>query len=380
MTARAAPFRSSNATRLGMIEAGRAFAAMAVVLFHADTLVLRNLPEAVSLPGATLGERGVDFFFVLSGFIITFVHAGDIGQRTQVSRFVKKRIARIYPLLWVVVTATITLNIAVDSEFYPLAKLWTSYTLWPSLEWPSPAVAWTLRHEVLFYALFGLAIFSRRFGSIIISAWFALCMLQIILLLMGRSLPGIASMVFSPLNLQFAAGCGIGIVFLRYGDRHWRSSLVSGSILLLAAAAIMLSADVPNRTVLEYTDSSGIGADLAFAFIFGAIVHGLAGASMHVRAPRLLLLLGAASYAIYLAHSSVLGLTSRFLPSVFPEDGMIAGLAHFILFTVAVSAGVVLHLLFEKPVGGWLTSILFDRKTEIQATPIAPSEVNKRKA
>jgi peptidoglycan/LPS O-acetylase OafA/YrhL len=58
----------------------RAIAALLVVAFH--TPIILGLPVA-ALPLSSLvrsSYRGVDLFFVLSGFIIAHVHAVDIGR------------------------------------------------------------------------------------------------------------------------------------------------------------------------------------------------------------------------------------------------------------------------------------------------------------
>ena len=48
------------------------------------------------------GHAGVDFFFVLSGFIIYYIHQGEIGQQRFLPAYLYKRFARIYPTYWIV--------------------------------------------------------------------------------------------------------------------------------------------------------------------------------------------------------------------------------------------------------------------------------------
>ncbi len=58
------------------LQAGRAVAALAVVFFHAaistDTFT-NGMPQSIRWI-AGFGYLGVDFFFVLSGFIIAYIH------------------------------------------------------------------------------------------------------------------------------------------------------------------------------------------------------------------------------------------------------------------------------------------------------------------
>jgi peptidoglycan/LPS O-acetylase OafA/YrhL len=70
----------------------RAFAIMAVLIFHAD----RNI-----LPG---GYLGVDIFFVISGYLITKIIITEVMDgRFSYSRFIHKRIRRIVPAMFFVV-------------------------------------------------------------------------------------------------------------------------------------------------------------------------------------------------------------------------------------------------------------------------------------
>ena len=89
------PSATLSRNRLGLLEAGRAAAAIAVVLFHLDSIVSAHVHGAPTFPLFAVGERGVDFFFVLSGFIITFVQARDVGHRDRMVNFVRRRFVRI---------------------------------------------------------------------------------------------------------------------------------------------------------------------------------------------------------------------------------------------------------------------------------------------
>ncbi len=77
------------------IDGLRAFAVLAVVVFHAFPSVL---------PG---GFVGVDIFFVISGYLITGILLADLGtDRSSFRHFYARRIRRIFPALVVVLLAT----------------------------------------------------------------------------------------------------------------------------------------------------------------------------------------------------------------------------------------------------------------------------------
>jgi exopolysaccharide production protein ExoZ len=77
----------------------RGLAALAVVAHHAVTSTgafVGVVPaEVESILG--MGYLGVDFFFVLSGFIIMYTHMGDSPSKGNVQRYVSKRLVRIFP-------------------------------------------------------------------------------------------------------------------------------------------------------------------------------------------------------------------------------------------------------------------------------------------
>ena len=85
------------------IEAARGLAALLVVTRHC-TQMLSGARYFGALPLGGLfvfGHAGVDFFFVLSGFIIAYIHAGDLGRPERFGGYASKRVIRIYPTYWV---------------------------------------------------------------------------------------------------------------------------------------------------------------------------------------------------------------------------------------------------------------------------------------
>ena len=73
---------STETGTLASLQAGRALAALAVVAFHLSIMMGEDRYGGVPVFGAATryGYLGVDYFFVLSGFIIAHVHGRDIGR------------------------------------------------------------------------------------------------------------------------------------------------------------------------------------------------------------------------------------------------------------------------------------------------------------
>lgn len=92
----------NNQLQLKTLQQGRGLAAMAVAAFHLSLLLgdTRYLNDAVFLKFTQRGNLGVDFFFVLSGFIIVFAHYKDINHPARVSDYLLKRFTRLFPVYW----------------------------------------------------------------------------------------------------------------------------------------------------------------------------------------------------------------------------------------------------------------------------------------
>jgi len=95
--------------QFNLLQVYRGLAALMVVLLHAQDIINRNieLHKDSLLKIFTFGWIGVDFFFVLSGFIIFYVHQSDIGQVKKFKQFIIKRLLRIYLIYWIVLFAKV---------------------------------------------------------------------------------------------------------------------------------------------------------------------------------------------------------------------------------------------------------------------------------
>ena len=169
----AVPGGDSARHKLQGIEACRGFAAVLVVFYHAGRLI--SLPQYYNyIPLGDFfgfGHAGVDFFFVLSGFIITLVHRRDLGRPAALGRFCYRRFVRIYPLYWIVTAIVCVLALFSPDRAARLAPghLVASLLLLPHGQDPLLGVGWTLEHEMLFYLAFALAIASRRLGLVLVA-------------------------------------------------------------------------------------------------------------------------------------------------------------------------------------------------------------------
>ena len=98
---------------LRFVQVLRGFAAIAVLLYH--TGVYAGIYFNNPIYFFENGNLGVDFFFTLSGFIITYIHLKDIKARGRVKVFLVKRFVRIFPFYWMILLVVI----ALDPSLFP---------------------------------------------------------------------------------------------------------------------------------------------------------------------------------------------------------------------------------------------------------------------
>ena len=322
--------------QINSIQLFRGLAALAVVAHHA---VLSNSAFVSVMPNwvhATLGQGnyGVDFFFVLSGFIIFFIHQHDQTGYPAARWYVLKRFVRVYPVYWSValpLAGTYFLLSGLLGATDRNISVFSSIVLLPANGVPVLSVAWTVIHEILFYLVFLTFFYRKQLLAQLLVGWAAV----IILLNASSDVPaGVYNYLFSKLNLEFM----LGILAAKCLHR------VSSDKI---AAALALAGIVIGFTSL-YAINTGLPHQLRLLFAFGMALVIMGAVKLestrNLRWLGLLLLLGNASYSIYLVHNPFLSISQRLLASL--GVGWAVGL--FVGIVLATVAGVVFHLVIEK--------------------------------
>jgi len=316
--------------KLQSIEAARGVAALMVVAFHAERAL--SLPQYVGhmpLGGATaFMHTGVDFFFVLSGYIIFAVHRVDIGRPAALGRYAMRRMTRILPPYWAATAIAVLLALPGHGLPSP-GSVAGSLLLVPHAQGPILDVAWTLEREALFYLLFAAAILDRRLGVILVAVWMALSVA-------GADLGGWA---FDEYSALFAFGIAAAAIPSRVVPRPVLLALIGATAFVALGLA-------ENAGLLT---PAGWLPRMAYGSASAGVIVGLAASERTglIRVGRMLGLLGAASYAIYLTHTLVLGLAARVVAEVGLLHLMPDGLAMAACCGAAVATGLAFHRLVE---------------------------------
>tara|TARA_R110002049_G_scaffold241333_3_gene415191 strand:- start:7355 stop:8374 length:1020 start_codon:yes stop_codon:yes gene_type:complete len=318
----------SAVQKLGSLELGRGIASLAVVAHHAaQSSDAFNSAKFGSY--FHTGALGVDFFFVLSGFIIYHVHQDDSQTLPAAKKFFGKRVHRIYiPYL------PISLALILAYTAFPSLSqgerewgLFTSLTLLPTSSPPALSVAWTLVFEMMFYISF-LVFYVSRYFCLVIMVWTAATITSAILGSTDYMDGALFRTFLNPLILEFVAGMLAALLFKRMSPGYWALPTLIGVSL---SVCYFMIGDL-HRAL--------------FGISLAPLVLGLALAEtkFNFRPPSWALLLGAASYSIYLIHNPLQSLVARVASG---SDNWT--LTFFACFTSGIIAGILYHLWYEKP-------------------------------
>ena len=333
--------------RLLGIQYLRAIAALGVVGFHAASRAGLNFRS---------GEAGVDLFFVLSGFLMVAITKAD----TRPADFLADRARRIVPLYWIATTVLLT---AAAVGLFPnlQLQLWhvaTSYLFIPSLSpsnghfWPVLVPGWTLNDEVMFYVVFAATMVLRSQLRQIA----AMTALFAGLVLTGLTLhpAGALGTVYTdPIMLEFALGGWIGLLW----KSNWTWPRLIGWPSMAAAVLLFVAAgwDQDDRWRLLLF---GLPAALLLLSVLGLERR------QTTATWRLPLLLGDASYSIYLWHTLAISVAVR-----------VCGLLHLpaaavlpVGFAAGVTAGIGCFLLIEQPIIRFFQARRSARRAALQAS------------
>ncbi|HTJ11216.1 MAG TPA: acyltransferase [Dinghuibacter sp.] len=303
----------------------RGFAALMVVFHHMWHQVSFFFSvDSTFLDGvAAAGKTGVDFFFVLSGFIICHAHMDKRGEPSAIREYALGRVLRIYlPYL------PIGIGMLAAYHMYPGlsdanrdVSVLKSLTLLPGPGNPALSVAWTLVFEMFFYAVFVLFFMTRRWFGWIMGIW-------ALLIVTGW---GKNPFFFSTYNLEFMLGiCGA----FAYAGRLPVKRGVLAVVLLLVAVGL-------------YWCPSILDDKLMRGAFFLSLLLLAADSPLNRIAPRnILMVIGNASYSIYLIHDPEISCWIRILPK---HNG--TAYISFICLLVSLSVcvtGILYSRVFEQ--------------------------------
>jgi exopolysaccharide production protein ExoZ len=341
------PHRSGSRRKLSGVQAARAVAALMVVLYHATRGL--SLPQYLGyIPFGNsfgFGHAGVDFFFVLSGFIIMHAHTADIGKPDRLYAYLWRRATRIYPIYWIVTLIQASpAFVSVDSasRLAP-SHIVHSLLLLPEAIEPLVGVGWTLRSQILFYIVFALTILDRRLCKPLI----VIALLFVTIGLIVSPADPWAGLLVSGFNIQFLMGIAAAKFLARRSVPNPIALIVGGILLFLAAGGIEEHGAVPLNGLIGRVLYGGA----SMAILLGLVEAERGGT---IRFGRAGVMLGNASYALYLIHLTVIPLAIRALARSGFLAAMPAAVTVSALMVLCLGAAIALHRAVEVPLATFL--------------------------
>lgn len=341
------------------IQGLRAIAALMVVLYHG--VHDQNNAYRSDLHADALAS-GVDIFFVVSGFVMVYV---THESRATPFAFLKDRILRIYPVYWLVTLMLVMLTCfglkPVGVHAWDAGDLFSSLVLFPNVRAdgrasPIVSVAWTLIFEVYFYVVFAASLLIRASAIRVITITSAFTGVVLLGILVADK-PLWLKTYSDPVILEFCVGCVLGLAYQRELPRARRHILMLAvGLLALGVAGIVVSDSVHSANP-SWNRALYFGLP-ATCIVTAALLAERQG--INFKHP-FLLLLGAASYSIYLVHQLLLHVAFKFstrASALSEAAGIVSAWAIAALFVLAV--GIGMHLYFERPVTRLLKAALQD--------------------
>jgi exopolysaccharide production protein ExoZ len=333
--------KSKESKYLDILQIFRGIAALMVVVHHSSgSLKYYHKIDSHFLEFiGSLGKYGVDFFFVLSGFIITYTAYFKYGDPNSFKSYVKNRLIRIYvPYLPIGIFFLVlyTLFPGFSNSGRDISVL-TSLTLIPYGN-PALSVAWTLSFELCFYLLFSISFFSKKMWNIFVCVW--LCLILMVnygTITFNFKEHPILRIIFSTYNFEFIFGFFLAKLVLKK---------IKFNLILLFCFLLLLSGMFFYFKFID-SDVFYFSMNLLFSLIsFFVIYISIIYFNKKINPTNVLMMVGNATYSIYLVHNPLQMILIRIYPKINSTLNLIFAL--FLAIFISCLIGYIYYLIFEK--------------------------------
>lgn len=356
------------------LEIGRFVAALMVMLFHATPTAQTVYGDYGFYDLFRFGHVGVEYFFVLSGFLMYALHAAQVGQAGAGAEFIRRRLVRILPGYWIVLggfTAGL-LILPAFAEGYDLSitKIIKDFLLISWNENMIVGVSWTLKREFIFYGIFALCLLIPRLKLYPLWGW------QLAIIIANIIDPGFSTInrgdeFFGVINLGFGVGMVIAMA-LHKGVLNRLGPFSAGWAWVAVALAGFLYGGYwewahdagGDHLVSPHGEIAGPLMYLGFAGVLVAALINLEGLGK-LNLAGTPAIFGKCSYALYLIHGPFLSVSMRICQKMGLTD---LHLVTFICCVACVVASMIFYVLIEEPVMRWLnraTKPRTDRRAQL---------------
>jgi len=348
--------------KLETLQILRAIAAILIMVKHALYEVDLISPIDFNYGNSIYYTVGIDIFFVLSGFIIVYTAWGrDTGFKAA-KTFMLRRFLRIVPIYWfytfLIAAVAIIMPQVLDSAEFVLSDFFKSLLFIPYINTagdlqPILANGWSLNYEMYFYLIFAIClIFPTRINFLILATFFAVTV--------GTDFLSInnfyTNFYSNSVVFEFMAGAFIGYAYLKGFRLPAYFIYIGGAFLALSLIALLYT-----DTLI---DSIGMQHYKPVVGFLSVLLLALPKNAENLRMPKWSVLLGDASYTIYLSHSFGIGAVTQLVLLFGYEAHLSPWLIFGAVFFVCIIGGIIAYLLIEKPLLSASKRLMYREKTQ----------------
>nr|WP_255639987.1 acyltransferase [Pseudalkalibacillus hwajinpoensis] len=318
----------------------RAIAIFFVLVGHANSLFYARFDYNWFHIAEWERTGGVDFFFVVSGFMIVFVYHKYTGNITKSKEFLLKRLIRIFPLYWLMLLTAIFLYEMFPNvgKMQPLTAIDLFNNLFLTTRTPLLDVTWSLSYILFFYFVFFLYLCVPRVWKFIIPTWFLL------ILIAQFFYENNEVFLLSFNHIEIGFGCFVAYMtyqnLIKY-EKVW---------LLIGLAGFLF---IWCNNIYHFTQVNFMFMYSVFSMF---ILIGIIGMERNFsyKLPASVTLLGDASYSIYICHGPLIQLYMLIFLWMNLDD--MFNLLFLMVGTIVLStvSSMIIYLTLERPMTKYL--------------------------
>lgn len=311
--------------RIQTLDVFRGLAALSVILYHYTvqyhSLYQYPFPRYMDF---TYGALGVQFFFIISGFVIYMT----VNQSTHWMQFLYRRFSRLYPTFWfcLIVTALAVGVLGLPGRETSLRDTLVNFTMLPRAFGVREVdgAYWSLLPEFFFYLLVA---FLMGAGVIRKTYWW--CSVWLVVIVLGNLLP-VPSFIKGLLNIHWGMFFIIGIMLYHIKNKETRTIVPHVLIVLCYAATLLILSSVVEALLVA-----------AIVVIFYLFVY----EKLNWICYKPLVFLGRISFPLYLLHQNLGYILMNHIRPLFGGSPLI--ILPPILFSIGLAT--LVHFFIEKP-------------------------------
>jgi peptidoglycan/LPS O-acetylase OafA/YrhL len=349
----------------------RAIAAFLVIFYHIEQIKIdTEIPNLSQIPFfSIIGELGVTLFFVLSGFLITFLLFAEkkITNSISVREFYIRRILRIWPLYFFIIFLQLIIfgiyeNWNMDYQFFSI-KLFLYVFFLPNVatilyssSGGFPVQLWSVGTEEQFYAVWPwiIKLKKSKYINILIFIIFLMIFFKLLLFFLakdheinwkGIEIFNFLSRFFQNFRIECMALGGLGAYLIFFNEKSRVSKILFEKITQIVIYIAVIILLILGIKIPIYND-------LFYSIFFVIIIMNVSSNNKTIInfENKIFNFLGKISYGLYIYHIIILTFLWEILYPIFKENTLLFNILYSLVgLTLVVLVAHLSYKYFEYP-------------------------------